>query len=816
MRHPAAIVAVSLLAGAAAGGAWPARPAAAAAGLLPLSAAALAAFSRRRPYALVAAVSASSALSGFTLAADAGRRALRPPLVVALAAHPRAIGGDAPVLVEGWLGRDAEVGEEGARLDLFVADLLAPGPAGPAHGRVRLSVRGAQAPAVAPTWRAGRRVRVWALLREPTEYRNPGTAARSAASAERGGALVGSVKSARLVEVLARGSPPAEIAARARAHVRRAIAAHVGRRSHRAAAIVTAILIGDRTDLDEQVERRLQEGGTYHVIAISGGNIAILAALVLGALRLAGVTWRAASALTIAALAAYAYLVGDEASVARATLVAAVYLGARALDHRTPPLNALAVAAAVLVAIRPLVVADAGFVLSFGATLGILAGVVHLVQVVRARLARRGWRHTWVPLAVAGLGAATVCAELALFPVSAYVFSRVTFAGLALNFLAIPLMTVAQVAGLAVTFLSPVSGWGADRAGDVAAWAADGLVGSAGLVELAPWLSHRLPPPPIWLVAAYYAGWTGWFALGRRRRPRVASAVVAALSGALVLAAPRGLGDPPRAGWLRVTFLDVGQGDATLVQFPGGRSLLVDAGGAAGGRFDVGGRVVSPALWRLGVRRLDYLAITHADPDHVGGAGAVLRDFAPRAVWEGVPVPRAEALRVLAAGAATAGAAWRVVQTGDRLRVGPVEVVAWHPPPPDWERQKVRNDDSLVLELRWGGVSIVLPGDVGRDVEGAVARRLDPAAVRVLKVPHHGSASSSSPALLEAARPWAAVISAGRGNPFGHPAPAVLGRYRAIGAGIFRTDRDGAVTVETDGHEVLLSTFSGRRFRLSR
>jgi len=175
----------------------------------------------------------------------------------------------------------------------------------------------------------------------------------------------------------------------------------------------------------------------------------------------------------------------------------------------------------------------------------------------------------------------------------------------------------------------------------VAALAADGLVESAGLVRWTPWLTWRLPAPPLWVIGVYYAGWAGWLAARDRRLRRVALAVVLG-AGALVLAAPVALGDPPRPGWLRVTFLDVGQGDATLVQFPGGRSLLVDAGGAAAGRFDLGGRVVAPALWRLGVRRLDYLAVTHADSDHIGGARSVLRDFRPRAVWDGVPVPRDE------------------------------------------------------------------------------------------------------------------------------------------------------------------------------
>jgi competence protein ComEC len=138
-----------------------------------------------------------------------------------------------------------------------------------------------------------------------------------------------------------------------------------------------------------------------------------------------------------------------------------------------------------------------------------------------------------------------------------------------------------------------------------------------------------------------------------------------------------------------------------------------------------------------------------------------------------------------------------------------VELTVWHPPPEDWERQRVRDDDSLVMELAFGRVSIVLTGDIGATVESALARRSAPSPLRILKVPHHGSASSSSTAFLEATRPRVAVISVGRGNPFGHPADSVVERYRAANAIVFRTDRDGAVMLETDGSSVWIRTHTG-------
>jgi competence protein ComEC len=269
-------------------------------------------------------------------------------------------------------------------------------------------------------------------------------------------------------------------------------------------------------------------------------------------------------------------------------------------------------------------------------------------------------------------------------------------------------------------------------------------------------------------------------------------------------------GAAPRTGWMRVTWLDVGQGDAALVQFPSGHSMLIDAAGGSPG-FDVGTRVIAPAARALGVRRLDWLLLTHADLDHAGGALSAAARLRPLEIWEGIPVPPNPIRRLLRDAAARDGIAWRRLASGHAIEIGPVLLDVLHPAPAQWERQRVRNDDSVVIRLRYGDVEVLLTGDAGVEFETAFAPDPEPPPLRVLKVAHHGSRSSTASAFLRMYRPVIAVISAGRGNLFGHPSREVLQRMNAARVQLFRTDRDGAVTLETNGRAVEMTTMSGRR-----
>jgi competence protein ComEC len=446
VRVPAASVALPILLGTLLGRLIVLPAAITAALLVVLCGAALVA-GGRRPGLFLAFASLGFTAGAWCLSSDAIVSSRDSPLRRFVLDHQSSTTGDQVFELEGKLRADAGFGETGVRLSVSVNRISASGLSEPVAGGVVLTVGGSPDPDAVLQWRKGRTVRLTASLRRPGRHRNRGVPDNELSLARRDTTLVGSVKSALLVEVLQHGNPLDEGAASARAFVRRAIGESTGRWSGRSAAIVTAILIGDRVGLGDEVELRLQEAGTYHVIAISGGNVAILAGLLLVALRFLRVPPRSSTALAIVLLSGYALVVGSEPSVTRATAMAVVYLSARLFDHKSSSFNALCLATALIVVAAPLTLFEAGFLLTFGATTGILVGVPILMDHLPSHRAVR---------AASALFAASIAAEAALLPVGATFFSRVTFAGLVLNFAAIPLMTVVQVAGLFVLALTPV------------------------------------------------------------------------------------------------------------------------------------------------------------------------------------------------------------------------------------------------------------------------------------------------------------------------------------------------------------------------
>jgi competence protein ComEC len=771
MPRPLVAMACALASGAAAGAKLPLGAALVLPGLA--AATILAALASRNPRGRDAALLAAALAIGAAGAAVEGRRYDAAPLRAWIVGHPDA----GPVQVRGACQADPR--EANGKWILVVDVREVSGRA--MAGRVRIDVGGG---AARPDLIQGDRVSVWAELRAPRGLGDPGVFDAAAQARRDGVHAVGWCKSPRLVEPLG-GRDLAWLpgqAARARrwSRARLVSALPAGREQ----ALVRAMVLGERTALDEETSETFRIAGTYHVLALSGAQVAMVAALLGWGLRWLGASPAARAAAVSTTLVFYCAFVGGDVPVLRATVMAVVLVLGRTLDLDGDAANLLGLAALGLLAHRPSQVGDVGFQLSFAATLGL----VLLTPPIVALLPAWPWR---AELALAS----SLAAQAALGPLLALHFHRLAPAALLLNLVAVPLSGAVLLAGFAILGASALVPPAVPAVSAVAWLCAHALLLSGEVVRAAPWLDVRVATPALGPAAVSLAGLAA-FARGRRRG--------LVLWGAGTLCLVAGWGPRTTDGRLHVTFLDVGQGDAIVVRSPGGRTWMVDTGGSFDTRFDVGEAVLGPYLWRDGMPVIRGLVLTHAHPDHVGGVPFLLRAFDVREVWEGVAPRHDRAYDDLAAATSKAGVPRRAVSRGMAAVWDGVAVEVLGPPPPIRPPWRTRNDDSVVLALRYGEIVVLLTGDV----EAAGEAALDAPRAFAVKVAHHGSRSSTTPAFLAAAAPRVAVVSVGNQSRFGHPHPEVVARYQRAGVSLFRTDRDGAVTLSTDGKSAWITTYA--------
>lgn len=561
------------------------------------------------------------------------------------------------------------------------------------------------------------------------------------------------------------------------------------------APLVEALVIGWRGEIPASIQASFTAAGLVHLLSISGFHVGLLAGWVLLALHLAGV--RRHPAEFGAALVAFGYAVflGWPAPAARAALLALLMAFTRWRQRQVVPGALLALSAVLVLA------SDPSALVSVGAWLSVLA-LAGLT--IATRWSDRAMGTNAVIRSLAG----SIGATLATAPLSALVFGQVAPIGILLNLLAVPLAALlvpALLASLALSSLLPAmaAAFAASgsqlltmlqRVAEVGAAAPGaGVAGTAGIGAAWPWLLAA------GLASTAIAGRSTAAEAGRR----LAWGGVAGLWLTLI---PQ-LGGPSALhhGRLALVFADVGQGDATLIRTPAGHWVVVDVG-PADDRWNAGERVVLPLLRRLGARRIEALVLSHAHRDHVGGA-AVLSSALPI----GIALEPGESFdeasyRAWLETLARRGVRWHPVVAGDRWELDGVSFRLLHPPRVWSHAGEDLNEDSAVLEVRWGVFRALLMGDAGVVTEAALAGRFG--AADLLKVGHHGSRTASSAAFLEELHPQVAVISVGR-NRYGHPTGEALGRLTAVGARIWRTDRDGAVTVESDGNHFTVRGASG-------
>ncbi|MBI4589065.1 MAG: DNA internalization-related competence protein ComEC/Rec2 [Candidatus Rokubacteria bacterium] len=659
----------------------------------------------------------------------------------------------------------------------------------PTRGIVQVTLYGEPPPLT-----EGQRIAGEFRLHRPVGFRNPGGFDYPGHLAREGIFVVGSARADRL-DVLTPEAPPWPV--RIKRWAMETIQRHLPPAS---AALLAGLLLGERTDLSRAADEGFRRAGVYHILAVSGFNVALIASAIFLGLLLLGLPRRLVAAVAIFLLLGFALVVGGQPSVVRATVMGVLLLLGLLLERETNLFNSVALAALLILLWRPGELWEPGFQLSFAATLGIL----YLSRPWISRLKARGW-HGWVAASVA----VSLGAQLAVMPVMLVHFNQLSLIGIAANLVVVPLAAVATTGGLAALLLTLLH----EGSGDVlfqSLWLILlALRGAVRFFAAIPAAMIHLPAPHPATAVSFYAILALLPHLEGRRWLRVGATTLSAV----ILAATLWPWVRPADGRLRVTFLDVGQGDAAFVELPDGRRVLVDGGPGGERRFDVGERVVSPFLWNHAVAALDAVVMTHGDPDHAGGLTAILRHFRVREFWDNGTGDRgAEAIRRLAE---RQGILHRQLRAGDRIWLGPVLITVLNPPA-TLLRGSLRgpasdeNNNSLVLRLEWGLASFLLTGDVEEEGEAELLARRRPLGHLVLKVAHHGSRFSTTEEFLRTARPALTVISVGAGNPFRHPSPEVLERLDRAHARIYRTDRDGAVLLETDAAKLRVTRWASR------
>jgi competence protein ComEC len=565
------------------------------------------------------------------------------------------------------------------------------------------------------------------------------------------------------------------------------------------APMARALVLGE-SDLAPDDDRSFRVSGLSHLLAVSGMHLVLVLGLALKSAeallaRLEHVAARVDAKRLVAAAGlpvawAYAELAGAGGSTVRAAWMATAVLAARTLGRRSCAPRAFGISLAAMALADPLVAFDLSFLLSAAATAGLLAFASPLAEGLSRRVP--------APASpVARAVATTIAASVPCAPILAWFSPSFPLGGVVANLLAVP---IGECAALPVCLVHALLAWwpAAERGSAVVASGALVLVRLVARAFSVPALTADLPQPTSWQLVVLAVALASTSLPGAARRATVAAAAAVVL---LLEVSARRAGAP--VGLLRATFLDVGQGDAAILALPDGQGLVVDGGGLVGSPIDVGLRVLAPELRRRRRRALAAAVLTHPHPDHFGGLGSGLDRVDVRELWDtgqgeeegvgggydallhaararGVPILRPDAL------------------CGERSMGGArVQVLA---PCPSFSADRGPNDNSFVLRVSFGERALLLVGDAEHEEEGGLlAAASDKLRADVLKVGHHGSRTSSTGAFLAAVAPREAVVSVGRRNRFGHPSPQTVRALEAVGCRVWRTDRDGAVVVTTDG-----------------
>jgi competence protein ComEC len=644
--------------------------------------------------------------------------------------------------------------------------------------------------------RTGTRILVRGRIEAFDPPRNPGEPDERAIERERG--IVARMSGARILRMLPGGSLTLDIAL-ARAHAW-ALEQLRLRLPEPSATILAGELWGERASLPPELRAEFQETGTVHVLVTAGLHLGVVAALVLALLRALTVQRGLACALAIAAIWTYAIFSGLHLPACRAATMISFALTAYGFGRAARAWSMYGAALLAIALVDPQAVSSASFALSFSC----VGAILLCADSIDTQLERCSALPTRLREALA----LTLATQLGTWPLTASIFLLFAPYAVFANAAVVPCVAATMILGALQHTLETLPQL-AQAIANVNGWLLAWIVAVVHSIASLPAASLAAMPPPPWTIAVYDCLLIAAVVLWKKAARTAALAFF--LFGAILVAWPPRVADHR----LRITVLDVGQADAIVIRTPLGHSLMVDAGGrleqgrgTASSAERIGERIVVPFLHREGIRTIDALLLSHPHGDHAGGVAPVLRAlhvdefadsgqrYAGFAYNDALAVARSKHMPMAYP---RAGMVWRTNDGVTLTFIGPSLPLLTN------TRNDI-NNNSLAFILQYRSFRMLFTGDAGAEAESRfLAEGIDLGAA-VLKVGHHGSAYGSTPAFISAVHPRYAIISVGRHNMFGHPAPQTLDILQRLGAQIYRTDMNGAVTVTTDGLAIELHT----------
>jgi len=569
------------------------------------------------------------------------------------------------------------------------------------------------------------------------------------------------------------------------------------------ASILAGEMWGERSTLPPDIRAEFQDTGTVHILVTAGLHLGVVALCALWIFSILGIPRKPSCACVAGVVWTYVLFSGSHLPSLRAATMITFALCARAVGKKAVSWNSLAAAAIVIAACWPAALTSASFALSFSCVGSIISLAPHIDAVFE--------RFDTIPAKLQEAATLTIATQAGVWPLTAATFLLFSPYALIANLAVVPCVGATMIVGFVQLLLGslPVLG---HAVANVNEWLLTYIVAVVRFTAGLPHAHMVMTPPPAWSIALYDVALLMSVWLYRNKKYAIAAtAIIAAIT--LIVAPPRS-----RDERLRVTMLDVGQADGILIQTPAGHAFLVDAGGrlergapVPGGSTAqaVGERVVVPFLIRHGIHHLDGIFISHPHGDHAGGVAPVLRALNDDNIMDSGQLYAGFAYRDAMSVARLLGVVVRQPRSGDSFQTDDgMEFDFMGPSLPllSGTRNDI-NNNSLVFMLRYKSFRMLFTGDAGAEAEQRILSQGVDLQADVLKVGHHGSAYSSTPAFIAAVHPKYAVISVGRHNLFGHPARSTIETLHNFGAQVYRTDLGGAIVVTSDGRESSVASF---------